>query len=107
MSEPTPAKAVDPAIFEEAAHMRGTIKKIRDVEGALVKMPNKTGSKKGGADLVDVFDPKKPKSVQISEATSFPDWQNTCVEAVRAAYDEVADKVEGEGCVEQKGADQG
>ena len=74
--------------------MCGTIKTIRDAEGALVKMLNKTKGKKGGTDLVDVFDPKKPKSVQIYVATAFPEWQNTCVEAVRAAYDEVADKVD-------------
>ena len=91
---PTPAKAVDPAILEAAAYMRGTIKTIRDAEGALVKMLNKTRGKKGGTDLVDVFDPKKPKSVQIYVATAFPEWQNTCVEAVKVAYDEVADKVD-------------
>ena len=67
---PAPAKAVDPAIIEAAAYMSGTIKTIRDAEGALVKMLNKTRGKKGGADLVDVFDPNKPKSVQIYVATS-------------------------------------
>jgi len=92
---PTPAKAVDPAILEATAYMRGTIKTIRDAEGALVKMLNKTrGKKGGGAGLVDVFDPKKPKSVRIYVATAFPEWQNACVEAVRAAYDEVGDKVD-------------
>jgi len=74
--------------------MRGTIKTIQDMEGALVKMLNKTKGKKRGAALVDVFDPKKPKSVWIYVATAFPEWQNACVEVVRAVYDEVGDKVD-------------
>lgn len=78
--------------------MRGTIKTIRDAEGALLKMMNKTKTKGvnkgGGKDLADVFDPKKPKSVRIYVATQFPEWQDVCVQAVREGYDEGEDRVD-------------
>ncbi|RDB19653.1 putative leucine--tRNA ligase, cytoplasmic [Hypsizygus marmoreus] len=89
---PTPAKPVDPAILEAAAYMRGTIKTIRDAELALLKMTNRAKGKKAGT-ITAVFDPKKPKSVRIYVATSFPEWQDTCVQAVKEAYDEATDKV--------------
>jgi len=92
---PTPEKKVDPGVLEAAAYMRGTIKTIRDAEGALVKMMSKMKGKGGSkGSNIDVFDPKKPKSVRIYVATAFPEWQNTCVDAVRAAWDEKVDKVD-------------
>lgn len=92
---PTPAKPADPVLLEAAAYMRGTTKTIRDAELALVKMMNKTKAKKGpNGKVVDVFDPEKPKSVRIYVSLEFPEWQNICVQLVKAAYDEKADKVD-------------
>lgn len=68
--------------------MRGTIKTIRDAEATLLKKMSKS---KGGS---PAFDPKKPKSVRIYVATAFPEWQDICVEAVKAAYQADADKVD-------------
>ncbi|GLB44645.1 putative class-I aminoacyl-tRNA synthetase family protein [Lyophyllum shimeji] len=90
---PTPDKPVKKEILEVGAYMRGTIKMIRDAEASLVKMLQKAKGKKSGAPAA-VFDPKKPKSVNIYVATAFPEWQDVCVQAVKEAYAEEADKVD-------------
>ncbi|KAJ7163222.1 hypothetical protein C8R46DRAFT_1193733 [Mycena filopes] len=93
---PTPAAPVDAAVIEAGVYMRGTIKTIRDAETALVKMLNKTkskGKKDAGADRL-VFDPKQPKGVRIYVATTFPEWQDGCVQVVKESYDASADKVD-------------
>ncbi|KAJ6614647.1 hypothetical protein B0H10DRAFT_2263133 [Mycena sp. CBHHK59/15] len=90
---PTPASPVDPAVIEAGVYMRGTIKTIRDAEAALIKMLNKTKAKKGAA-AGPMFDPKQPKSVRIYVATTFPEWQDACVQVVKEAYDDKADKVD-------------
>lgn len=84
---PTPDKPVDKAIIHAGVYMRGTIKIIRDAEITLMK---KVAKAKGPA----VFDPKKPKSVRIYVSTAFPEWQDTCVQIVKDAYDEEHDKVD-------------
>ncbi|KAJ3929636.1 MAG: hypothetical protein NXY57DRAFT_397183 [Lentinula lateritia] len=89
---PTPQKPVDRTRIEIGQYMRGTVKMIRDAETALVKMLNKNKGKGKGATAS--FDPKKPKSVRVYVATSFPAWQESCVQAVKAAYDSEADKVD-------------
>ncbi|KAH8834105.1 hypothetical protein DL96DRAFT_1666957 [Flagelloscypha sp. PMI_526] len=62
-------------------------------ELSLVKMLSKAKGKKGGnADTL--FDPKKPKAVRVYVASTFPDWQNVCVQAVQDSYDEEKDKVD-------------
>jgi leucyl-tRNA synthetase len=88
---PTPAEPVDRSVLEAASYMRGTIKTIRDAEVSLMKLMNKGKGKKGGAPS---FDPKQAKSVRIYVATTFPDWQNICVQIVKEAYAEDADKVD-------------
>lgn len=88
---PTPAEPVDRTLIEAGLYMRGTLKTIRDAEVALVKMMNKNKGKKTGE---APFDPKKPKSVRLFVATSFPEWQDQCVEIIKESYAEEADKVD-------------
>ncbi|KAK0189731.1 hypothetical protein F5146DRAFT_1139201 [Armillaria mellea] len=90
---PTPAKPVDRTLIEAGQYMRGTTKMIRDAETSLLKMlakMNKGG--KAGKNQQQTFDPKKPKSVRIYVARSFPEWQDTCVGILREVYDETSDK---------------
>jgi len=91
---PTPERPVDPTILEAAIYMRDTVKTIRDAEAALLKMLQKVKGKKGPGGAASAFDPKKPKSVRIYVATSFPEWQDQCVQVVKEAYDEKSDKVD-------------
>jgi leucyl-tRNA synthetase len=83
---PTPAQPVNRAILESGAYMRGTVKTMRDSEAAMLK--------KLGKNKTAPFDPKKPKSVRIFVATTFPEWQDRCVRVVRDAYDAEKDKVD-------------
>lgn len=83
---PEPSKPVDRAIIQSGQYMRGTIKTIRDAELAMLK---KMGKSKNTP-----FDPKKPKSVRIYVATTFPEWQTRCVKIVEEAYDAEKDKVD-------------
>ncbi|KAJ7284737.1 hypothetical protein C8J57DRAFT_1289471 [Mycena rebaudengoi] len=93
---PTPAAPVDKAVIESAVYMRGTIKTIRDAEVALVKMLSKSKGKKApaGASAGLTFDSKQPKSVRIYVATTFPQWQDSCVQVVKEAYNKTTDKVD-------------
>ncbi|KAJ7126518.1 hypothetical protein C8R43DRAFT_1028359 [Mycena crocata] len=90
---PTPAEPVDIAVIEAGTYMRETIKTIRDAEISLIKMLNKSKAKKKD-NAPPKYDPKLPKSVRIFVATTFPQWQDTCVQIVKEAYDEVTDKVD-------------
>ncbi|KAG1759616.1 hypothetical protein EDD22DRAFT_993770 [Suillus occidentalis] len=72
--------------------MRGTLKTIRDAEITLLKRLQKGKKGKGGEDAL--FDPKKPKAVRIYVATKFPEWQETCVQAVKDSYSSPDDKVD-------------
>jgi len=87
---PTPPKPVDRTLIEVGQYMRGTVKMIRDAETSLLKMLNKNKGK--GKSVTASFDPKKPKSVRVYVATSFPAWQESCVEAVKDAYDAESDQ---------------
>ncbi len=78
---PTPSEPVDIAVLESGAYIRKTVKAIRDAEASLSK-------KKGKGKETKTYDPTKPKSLRIFVASKFPDWQNQCVEAVQAAYDQ-------------------
>lgn len=69
--------------------MRSIVKMIRDAELNMMKRMAK-GKKGGDAP----FDPKKPKSVRIYVATSFPEWQDACVLAIKDSYVEGTDKVD-------------
>ena len=66
--------------------MRETVKTVRDSETSMLKKMSKSKAV--------AFDPKKPKSVRLYVATTFPEWQDRCVAAVREAYDEARDKVD-------------
>jgi leucyl-tRNA synthetase len=76
---PTPARPVDRAVLESGAYIRAIVKSIREAEGQLLKKLKS----KGGAP----FDPRKPKTIRIFVATSFPEWQNKVVQAVKDGYD--------------------
>lgn len=89
---PTPSKPVDRTLIEAGSYMRETIKTIRDAEVSLLKMMSKVKGKK--APTESMFDPKKPKAVRIYVATTFPEWQNTCVQVIKDSYGETADKVD-------------
>jgi leucyl-tRNA synthetase len=89
---PTPSKPVDRTLIEAGTYMRETIKTIRDAEVSLLKMMGKIKGKK--APTESMFDPKKPKAVRIYVATTFPEWQNTCVQVIKDSYDETANKVD-------------
>ena len=88
---PDPGRAADRTLIEAGAYMRGTLKMIRDAETALLKKLQK--GKRGKPDGPS-FDPKLPRSVRIYVATRFPEWQETCVQAIKEAYSEVEDKVD-------------
>lgn len=99
---PSPNEPVDRTIIEAVAYMRSTVKSTRDAEASLLKMLSKTKAKKDGR----IFDPNLPKSLRIYVATSFPEWQDACVQIIKEAYDEQSDKVDDvkvKGLLTQKG----
>ncbi|KAF7320806.1 hypothetical protein HMN09_00167000 [Mycena chlorophos] len=85
---------VDATIVESGVYMRGTTKQMRDAEAALVKFANKSKGKKTEAQGRPAYDPKQPKAVRIYVATTFPQWQNDCVQIVQDAYSAETDKVD-------------
>ena len=85
---PTPPRAVDAPTIDAGAYMRTLVKTVRDAELALLK---KLGKAKGGP---PPFDPKKPRAVRVYVATRFPEWQDACVQAVQAAWDPAAARVD-------------
>jgi leucyl-tRNA synthetase len=86
---PTPSTTLDKAVLDAGAYVRSTVKNLRDAELALLKKMNK-----GKAGQAQQYDPKKPRSVRVVVATGFPEWQNTCVQIVREAYDKEKERVD-------------
>ena len=68
---------VDPAVLQQQDYMRGVVDTMRAAELAMRK-----GKGKGPAS----FDPSKPKIATVFVSTAFPEWQETCVGAVKKAY---------------------
>jgi leucyl-tRNA synthetase len=89
---PTPSDPVDRTLIEAGQYMRGTIKTIRDAEVSLLKAVTKAKGKKTSSE--EFYDPKKPKAVRIYVATTFPEWQDTCVQIIKEAYSKEEDKVD-------------
>lgn len=89
---PEPSRPVDKVAIDSVVYMRNTVKTIRDAEITLLKRLSK--GKKGKDAAEAPFDPKMPKSVHIYIATTFPDWQDSCVQAIKDAYAPDADKVD-------------
>jgi leucyl-tRNA synthetase len=89
---PTASDPVDRTLIEAGQYMRGTIKTIRDAEVSLLKALTKAKGKKPSSDAL--YDPKKPKAVRIYVATTFPEWQDTCVQIIKEAYSKEEDKVD-------------
>lgn len=79
---PKPTSPVDEILMAATVYIRRTIKAIRDAETATQK------KKKGKAAQV-TFNPNAPKSLHIYVATKFPEWQEDCVQALKANYDQV------------------
>lgn len=88
---PTPSDPVDRTLIEAGQYMRGTIKIIRDAEVSLLKALTKA---KGKSSTDTFYDPKKPKGVRIYVATTFPEWQDTCVQIIKEAYTKEDDRVD-------------
>ena len=86
---PTPATTPDRTILDAGLYMRGVIKNLRDAELSLLKKMNK--GKQGQA---LPYDPKKPRAARMYVATSFPQWQDACVQIIKEAYSAAADKVD-------------
>ena len=76
---PTSKDPVDPTTIEAIVYMRSTAKSARDAKATLQKMLRKIKPKKDGK----IFDPKVPKSLRIYVATSFPEWQDACVQIIK------------------------
>ena len=91
-SWPTPSDPVDRTLIEAGQYMRGITKTIRDAEVSLLKALTKAKGKKSPSDTL--YDPKKPKAVRIYVATTFPEWQDTCVQIIKEAYSKEEDKVD-------------
>ncbi|CAG8679942.1 42317_t:CDS:10 [Gigaspora margarita] len=79
-SFPKPSSPVDESLLEAGEYVRKIIKSIRDLEIASQKK-----KKKGKA---EDFDPNKPKTLKIFVATSFPEWQDIVVEAIKHNFNE-------------------
>lgn len=87
---PTPARAVDAPTIDAGAYMRTLVKAVRDAELTLLKKLGKAN--KGGGP--PPFDPKKPRALRVYVATRFPESQDACVQAVQAAWDPAAARVD-------------
>ncbi len=83
---PTLSRPVNRAVLESGAYLRETVKTIRESETSMLKKMSKSKAV--------AFDPKKPKSVRIYVASTFPEWQDRCVAVVKDAYDAERDKVD-------------
>jgi len=86
---PVPTAPVDLAIVAQADYVRTTLKSIRDSELAFQKKKAKGKGAAAGA-----FDPSKPKAVRLFVSSGFPEWQETTIAIVKAAYDPVTAKVD-------------
>ncbi|KZT56367.1 leucyl-tRNA synthetase [Calocera cornea HHB12733] len=76
---PAPSKPVDHIIIQSSEYFKDTVKTIRDFEMSLGKRKGKGSG--------PVVDPSKPKALRIFVASSFPQWQETCVTVVKDAFD--------------------
>ena len=85
---PTPSSPLDHTILDAGAYVRSILKSMRDAEVTLLK---KMGKARGPA---ATYDPKKPRSIRVYVATSFPEWQDKCVQIIKEAYDSEKDKVD-------------
>ncbi|ORZ16903.1 leucyl-tRNA synthetase [Absidia repens] len=82
---PKPTAPVDEILMAATVYIRRTIKSIRDAETATQK------KKKGKAAQI-TFNPNAPKSLSIYVATKFPEWQEDCVQALKANYNQATGK---------------
>ncbi|KAI8083040.1 leucyl-tRNA synthetase [Halteromyces radiatus] len=83
---PKPSAPVDEVLSLATTYIRRTIKSIRDAEANTQKK-----KKKSKADDV-TYNPSQPKSLKIFVATKFPEWQEDCIAALKANYDQATGK---------------
>ncbi|CAO3587608.1 unnamed protein product [Absidia cylindrospora] len=82
---PKPTAPVDEVLMAATVYIRRTVKAIRDAETA-------TQKKKKGKAAPPTFNPNAPKSLSIYVATRFPEWQEDCVQALKANYNQATGK---------------
>lgn len=85
---PTPSKPVDRALLDSGTYIRTIVRSVREAEGQLLR---KVKAKSGGGAS---FDPRKPKSVRIYVATTFPEWQTKTVQIIKDSYNAQSEKVD-------------
>ncbi|KAL7419352.1 cytosolic leucyl tRNA synthetase [Cryptotrichosporon argae] len=85
---PRASAPIDAVALEQLTYLRGVVDNMRSAEAQAARKKGK------GAAAVAEFDPAKPKHARIYVADVFPDWQNTCVDILKAAYDEKSNTVD-------------
>lgn len=85
---PRPSGPIDPVRLQQAEYMRGVVDNMRSAEAVLSKKKGK--AKAAGA----VFDPSKTKNARVYVASSFPQWQTTCADLVRNAWNKDAGTID-------------
>lgn len=84
---PEPTAPVDEAALAAIKYVRGLIGQMRQTELGFMKKKAKGKSNAS-------FDPSKPKGVKMFLATSFPQWQDACVEALQESYSADSNKID-------------
>ncbi|KAI9344881.1 hypothetical protein BDR26DRAFT_893597 [Obelidium mucronatum] len=79
---PTHNVALDSGILKGAQYVRDLVYRTRAAEDAAARKKNK----KGGKEAAPVAD--GPKTLRLFYASSFPAWQDTALEALRACWDD-------------------
>lgn len=85
---PTPSRPINRALIDAGTYIRTTVKSVREAEGQLLR---KTKAKGGTAAS---FDPRKPKSLRIYVAVTFPDWQMKTLRIIKDSYQAQGNKVD-------------
>ncbi|KDN49221.1 leucyl-tRNA synthetase [Tilletiaria anomala UBC 951] len=87
---PKISKPVNPSVTAATTYARNLTKRIRDAEilASKKKAGKPVSSKKAGSDAPTVpYDDRKPKELRIFIAKNYPEWQTTCVDAIKVNYD--------------------
>jgi leucyl-tRNA synthetase len=84
---PKPSAPVDEAAIAAINYVRSLISQMRQTELGFMK-------KKAKGKSVASFDPTKPKSVKMFLTKSFPQWQDSCIEALQESYSSESKKVD-------------
>lgn len=80
-SFPKPSGPTDARRIQQVQYMRGVVDNLRSAEATLSR--RKAGK---GKEPVVAFNPSARKSARIFVATTFPEWQDQCVDLIRKAW---------------------